>query len=173
MPDSAERVKNPTGMGLSEFTDLTLFRIDSDPSLPSLTISTSAPAVGSTVTLIGDGLDRETTQTTWKVDTTVTPFTWDEGGIPFNATGYKSLGTRTKRWGTNTIISPGANDFVNAGFGDSKSINLSFDLVGGTTDEATVANGDSGGGLFYKNGANWELAGILQATGTFLSLIHI
>ena len=164
--DSAVRVKNPTGMGLSEFTDLTLFRIDSDPSLPTLTISSSAPAIGSSVTLIGDGLDRETSLTTWKVDTGVTPFTWEEGGVPANASGYKSLGTRTKRWGTNVTVAPGANDIVNTGSGDSKSINLSFDSSGGAN-EATVANGDSGGGLFYKNGATWELYGILQATGTF------
>lgn len=163
---SATRIKNPTGSSLSEFTDLLMFRIDADPSLPNLTISTSTPLVGSTVTLIGDGLDRETAQTTWKVDTTTNPFTWEEGGFPSNATGYKSLGTSTMRWGENIIVDPGVNDVVNAGFGDSKSINVSFDQIG-IPDEATLANGDSGGGLFYKNGADWELAGILQATGTF------
>jgi len=27
------------------------------------------------------------------------------------------------------------------------------------------ASGDSGGGVFYKNGSNWELAGIILAIG--------
>ncbi len=160
------RIKNPTGMSLSEFTDLLMFQIDADPLLPNLTISTTTPGIGSTVTIIGDGLDRESEETTWKVDTSVNPFTWEEGGTPSNATGYKSLGTRTMRWGENVLIDPGANDIVNAGFGDSKSLNLSFDAPG-IANEATLANGDSGGGLFYKNGSDWELAGILQATGTF------
>ncbi len=163
---TSTRIKNPSGMSLSEFTDLLMFRIDADPNLPDLSISSTTPAIGSTVTIIGDGFDREATQTTWKVNTEVIPHTWDEGGIPPNATGYKSLSSRTMRWGENVIIDPGSNEVVNAGFGDAKSINLSFDQAG-IANEATYANGDSGGGLFYKNGSSWELAGINQATGTF------
>jgi MYXO-CTERM domain-containing protein len=32
-------------------------------------------------------------------------------------------------------------------------------------DEAQGAPGDSGGGVFYHNGQNWELAGIMLAVG--------
>ena len=44
---------------------------------------------------------------------------------------------------------------------------LDFDRVGGAgDDEMQAVAGDSGGGLFYKNGTDWELAGILMAVGT-------
>ena len=163
---SETRIKNPIGSGLSEFTDLTLFKIDSDPSLPNLDISLTVPNLGSTVTLIGDGLDRASSQTSWTVDGGTTPSTWTEGGASPNASGFKSLGTSTKRWGTNVITDQGSDTVIDAGFGDSRAIELSYDLAGGA-DEATLATGDSGGALFYKNGSNWELAGILQAIATF------
>jgi len=163
---SDTRIKNPTGSGLSEFTDLLVFRIDSDPSLPNLNISTSVPAVGSEVTLIGDGLNRETSLTSWTVDTSPTPFTWSEGGASPNFGGFKSLGTNTKRWGTNVITDQGADTVIDAGSGDSRAIKLTYDQFGGDNG-ATFAAGDSGGALFYKNGSDWELAGILQAIGTF------
>jgi hypothetical protein len=38
--------------------------------------------------------------------------------------------------------------------------------AGQTSDEAQVAPGDSGGGLFIKNGSVWQLAGVLDAEGT-------
>jgi hypothetical protein len=163
---SETRIKNPSGSGLSEFTDLLLFRIDSDPSLPNLSISASVPAVGSEVTLIGDGLDRETSLTSWTVDTSPTPFTWSEGGVSPNASGFKSLGTSTMRWGTNVVTDEGTDTVIDAGSGDSRAIKLTYDQAGGDN-EATLAIGDSGGALFYKNGSDWELAGILQAVGTF------
>jgi hypothetical protein len=143
-----------------------LFRIDSDPSLPNLNISTSAPAIGSEVTLIGDGLDRDTSLTLWTVDTSTTPFTWSEGGVSPNASGFQSLGTSTLRWGTNVVTDEGSDTVINIGSGDSRAIKLTYDQAGGDN-EATLAVGDSGGALFYKNGSDWELAGIHQAVGTF------
>jgi hypothetical protein len=163
---SETRIKNPTGSGLSEFTDLLVFRIDSDPALPNLNISATVPAVGSEVTLIGDGLDRDTSLTSWTVDTSPDPFTWSEGGASPNASGFKSLGTTTMRWGTNVITDQGSDTVIDAGSGDSRAIKLTYDQGGGDN-EATLAGGDSGGALFYKNGSDWELAGILQAIGTF------
>lgn len=141
---SETRIKNPTGSGLSEFTDLMVFQIDSDPSLPNLNISISVPAVGSEVTLIGNGLDRETSLTSWTVDSTQNPFTWSEGGVSPNASGFKSIGTSTMRWGTNIITDQGADTVIDAGSGDSRAIKFSYDVAGGVN-EATLAAGDSGG----------------------------
>ena len=43
-------------------------------------------------------------------------------------------------------------------------IYMYFDAV---TGDSQAALDDSGGPLFYKNGATWELAGILSAIGAF------
>ncbi len=162
---STVTISNPSGQGLSATTDLAVFRINSDPGLPNLSISSTAPAVGSNVTLIGDGLDREAAQISWHVDTSTNPFTWTEGGANPNVFGFKPAGTSTKRWGTNVLTAPGANQVIDVGFGDSRVLSMTFDQAGGD-DEATLALGDSGGGLFHKNGSAWELAGILLAVGT-------
>lgn len=42
---------------------------------------------------------------------------------------------------------------------------ITFDQVGETF-EAMGSSGDSGGGIFYKNGSTWELSGMMSAIGT-------
>jgi len=56
------------------------------------------------------------------------------------------------RWGSNTvssIYSSALGDLIRANFSSS-----------GTTEEATLSNGDSGGGVFVNDGGVWKLAGI-------------
>lgn len=56
------------------------------------------------------------------------------------------------RWGTNTvsgIYSSAIGDLITASFSAS-----------GTAEEATLSNGDSGGGVFVDDGGVWKLAGV-------------
>lgn len=56
------------------------------------------------------------------------------------------------RWGTNTvsgIYSSAIGDLLTASFSAS-----------GTAEEATLSNGDSGGGVFVNDGGIWKLAGV-------------
>ena len=56
------------------------------------------------------------------------------------------------RWGSNTvsgIYSSAVGDLLTASFS-----------AGGTSEEATLSNGDSGGGVFVNDGGVWKLAGV-------------
>lgn len=144
------RIQNPTGMGLTMNTDLRLFRITTDPGLPTLTISASAPSNGSTAVMIGAGRNRAASTTTW-------------GSL----TGYSWLESRSMRWGQNVILDNAATT-PSYGHGDVLSLVTEFNTGGSAiADEAQGSLGDSGGALFYKNGLQWELAGIMVAIGTF------
>ena len=57
-------------------------------------------------------------------------------------------------WGRNAV-----SEIVNLGPGDSQLLKLPFD-ANGTTFEASLNGGDSGGGVFIKQGTKWKLAGI-------------
>lgn len=68
------------------------------------------------------------------------------------------------RWGTNTVQPNALADVsIEARFGTTKAFRLDFDRVSG---EGMATGGDSGGGVFVKNGVNWELAGIMVAAGS-------
>src|SRR5262249_18966709 len=49
------RLQNPAGSGLSQYTDLLMYQLASDPGLPALTLAGATPPVGAAATLIGDG----------------------------------------------------------------------------------------------------------------------
>ncbi len=146
-------------------TDLYLYRINGNPGLASLAISSTINSNYSSSTVmtgIGYGLDRLTGSTTWNS-------AWIEGGTPTMYSGYKLLTTHnTKRWGQNKYFQ---KIIVNAGYGDAHAIQLNFDQPGLPSSvgnyEFEAAMGDSGGGLFVKDANNvWNLAGILEAIGT-------
>ena len=71
--------------------------------------------------------------------------------------GY-SLGSAGKRWGDAFMTFNAATYTVNGR--TQTGIVTEFDAQSGSSQAAT---GDSGGALFYKNGAAWELVGILSA----------
>ena len=75
---------------------------------------------------------------------------------------------QTLRWGDNTLeknlVPLGYTFNVNSGFGMVTSIKMDFDNISG---QAQGAAGDSGGGVFYKNGTTWELLGIMNSTDSF------
>lgn len=81
------------------FTDLALFQIESAPLWSSLAISSNAPAVGSGITAIGYGLDREPYLKGWASN---------GGEVALDSTNAVKMGwslksSRTKRWGNNNI----------------------------------------------------------------------
>ena len=130
--------------------DLVMFRVTSDVGLSGVTVRSSATANGSALTMIGNGRNRETSETTWNG-------AWLEGGAPTVHTGYKWASGSTKRWGTNTKDADAG--LVDDGFGITEMFTTDFDDIGGS--EAQGATYDSGGGVFYDTGSEWELAGIM------------
>jgi len=186
---SEVRVPNPTGQTLSTFTDLLLFRLASDPGLPPLTLSSATPAVGSSLTLIGDGGAVNSTPPTMETHWIVTDdgsggFTWTETPTGGDAHGYKST-TARKLWGTNVVeddeaifddmdadhtivasTSPANGDVISffTDFDDPNDPgdpNDPFDEA--TPSEAQALSSDSGSAVFVKEGANWVLAGVTHA----------
>ncbi len=179
------------GLSLTSETDLQLIRINGDPGLPALTIASQSPpssgSNGSQVVFVGHGPSRLASATNWQVDTTnPNSWIWTEVVSGGNFHGYKTTGPPVKRWGTNRLASPGAaayqsvfsnvlsstsgvltmkgGDNVNR---DVISLLSSFDQQGqngALPFETQVVSGDSGSAVFYKNGSQWQLAGIINTT---------
>jgi hypothetical protein len=142
------RLENPTGLGLSVNTDLLMYQLDTDPLLPSLAISSSLPAAGTEVTLIGNGRNRATGKTFW--DDASNPWTETvEAGS--DQEGFKWDSGNTMRWGENAIGDIGGDVLVDIDlgpvFGNVLSHFTVFDKAG-ATHEAQAATGDSGGACF-------------------------
>ena len=159
IPSSSVRVQNAD----SSLTDLCLFKINGDPGLAPVPISATSPALGTYAKMIGAGRDRETAITEWNVTGTSPDYTWSEVASGGNAGGYKWAGTRSLRWGENTLDA--ALSF-NAGYGDVQGFSTDF---GYAAEQAQGASGDSGGGVFTYNPStsSWELTGLMLAIGTY------
>lgn len=162
---SGTTLTNNGAPGKSATTDLYMFRLASTPAgLPSVTIASATTTNGSGVTMIGSGRDRGAF-TEWSVNQGTTPWTWTEVSSGGNAAGYKTISTRAMRWGTNTVSASAL--WVDDGFGDTLMLGTTFNDLGPPSNEAQAAYGDSGGGVFHKNGAAWELAGIILTVGGY------
>lgn len=147
-PNSWIRLQNSVGGD----ADLIMFRVvGGTVGLPGLSVRTAATSNGSGLTMIGNGRDREPSQTKWDA-------AWVEDAKPTNYTGYKWAAGSSKRWGTNT--KEGNAGLVNG----TDMFFVDFDSSSGQAQGATF---DSGGGVFYNNGGNWELAGIMLATAAY------
>jgi len=162
---SGTRLTNGGEPGKTASTDLYLFQLTTTPAgLTGVPIAAASTGSGAAVTMIGSGRNRGAF-TQWSVNTGTTPYAWTEVSSGGNAAGYKTLSTRTMRWGTNNVSGTGI--WINAGYGDSKSLTTTFnDFVGNST-EAQAAYGDSGGAVFHKNGSTWELSGLMLTVGGF------
>lgn len=141
-------------------TDLALFRLTTMPPLPDINLSLTTPLLNSSLTMMGAGRNRDAAETHWNVNTLPNPDVWTETPSPGDEQGYKWAAGNTLRWGTNNQASllPGV---INYGLGDVTTFKTNFSDLGGS--EAQAAVGDSGGGVFFKNGSQWELAGIMLA----------
>lgn len=162
---SGTTLTNNGAVGKSATTDLYMFQLTSTPAgLPAVTIASSSAAPNAAVTMIGSGRDRGAF-TEWTVNTTTTPWSWTEVPSGGNAAGYKTLSTRSMRWGTNDVTASGL--WINDGFGDVTMLATTFDASGSPSNEAQAAYGDSGGAVFQKNGSSWELSGLILTVGGF------
>ena len=141
VPGTVVQLHNPD----TSLADLQVFRIDPHPNLPLLRIRSQTPALDTDVTFIAVGLSRGAA-TTWGAD------------------GYLWGSQSAKRWGTNKTAGS-----VNIGTLTFTTIFTKIGSQGFTDQEAQGADGDSGGAAFIKNGANWELAGVLLAVSTFVN----
>lgn len=151
--------------GKSATTDLYLFRLTTTPAgLPSVTIASTPTPGGSAVTMIGSGRDRGAF-TEWSIDTGTTPWSWTEVSSGGDAAGYQTIGSRSMRWGTNDVSSTGV--WLDDGFGDVFMFGTTFTDGGSPSDVAQAAYGDSGGGIFHKNGSVWELSGLILTVAGF------
>jgi hypothetical protein len=104
----------------------------------------------------------------WDIDTGPDPDSWAETANPglADVSGYKIAAGRSIRWGQNQIA---GNIAINLGtHGDLLSFYTNFD-ESGLLHEAQGAGGDSGGAIFWKDGGEWQLAGIMNAVGTLNS----
>ena len=132
-------------------TDLVLFHLSTLPPLPSVPLVTSTPSAFAAVDLIGVGYISGSTQTSFGL---YSGFYWSSA--------------QAKSWGNNKVNLAGVST-INIGYGNLTAFNMDFTSPGTlgpsgqTSDEAQVAPGDSGGGLFINNGSVWQLAGILDA----------
>ena len=166
VPGSEITLTNNGAVGKTALTDLVLYQLASDPGLPWLPIASSTPANNSAVTMIGAGRNRGAF-TTWVVDTAPTPWVWTVSNVSPNAAGYLWDSSRTTRWGTNNVDAAG---WITYTIDNSKSVyalQSTFTFSGSSSSEAIAAPGDSGGGLFTKNGSSWDLAGIMLVTDAF------
>lgn len=145
------RLHNPD----SSLTDLLLFHLTLAPSLSSLTLASSTPGVNSLVDMEGFGRIAGSTQKTYSTASgTYTGFDWSSSGF--------------KSWGTNRIAS-GVTTQSDLGNGTVQVFSMDFSSSGQTSDEGQAATGDSGGAIFFKKGATWELAGMMDAIGTLIN----
>ncbi len=160
VPGSGVIVRN----GDNSATDLTLFRVSTDPGLSNLTLATTVPGNGSLITYVAKG-NVEGAANYWSV--TLNPGASDDvwtdlGGTPGgNAAGYLWAASIGGRWGEASVT--GVSSY-NVGTGLTAAFYTTFQNVGGRTQGAT---GDSGGATFYNNGSGWELAGIMGAIAAF------
>lgn len=147
--------------GDSSNTDLVLFRLASNPGLGNLNLSTSNPAVNSTVTLVGFGqVEGALNYWTRTVVSGANNDTWVALGTSSsgaNISGYLLSASTGQRWGQNQISGAASYDI---GTGVTQSL---YTLFSGN--DAQGALGDSGGAAFYYNGSSWFLAGMMGAVG--------
>lgn len=132
-------------------TDLVLFHLATWPSLADLTLASSDPTTNTAITMIGAGRNRATSISYYQVNTLTTPYTWAAGTLGnHNASGFAYAAGTTLRWGTNNVSGPtetiNPTDGVNF-YGNTVIFPATFDAAGGSN-EAIVAPGDSGGGVF-------------------------
>ncbi len=153
---SAVRLSNP-GLGP---TDLAVFKLTTVPgNLAPVKLSLTTPLLGTSVSMAGDAINRMPDETRWNVIGS----NWMETIGPGTRQGYKwADGGQTLRWGTNAVSRTALLE--NDGFGEIVAFRTVFSA--GISGEAQGAAGDSGGGVFVKNGSQWELAGIMVATLT-------
>ncbi len=153
----------------SDVSLLTLSQeFDIMPSIPALTLSSSTPAIGTQVVMIGYGTDRVQPSTT-------NPSTSDAVSLPGGGTGYTTTGTTSsKHWGTNTTVSISGSATTTAAFSGTTVLAATiFNQPNSgqwtTSNEAQAVVGDSGGGVFSYDGTLLGLMSTVSGTNPYLA----
>jgi hypothetical protein len=154
--------------------DLQMFHLSATPNLPSLTIAAASPAPATLIYMAGYGRNRAADLTYYSVTGPSNNPTWTElpDSTGANMSGYKYASGNTKRWGTNLTIddpdNPGNTtaivDVLTRGNHSFTQVFFADFSANGTSSEAQLADGDSGGGIF-DSGNN--LLGLINYKGTF------
>jgi hypothetical protein len=146
VPGSRVQIQSPA--------DLIAFKIlGPKPPLPDLAITNSAPTVNTSVTIVGNGINRGTA-TTWDLGT---PNPSDD------LAGWNWGNNKIIRWGTNQIDDLDADTTFGL---DPKTEAFSIVFDDGNPEglhEAMGIPGDSGGAAFTGSGGTAELIGIMLA----------
>lgn len=123
-----------------------VFRLQTDPGLPSIPLATTVPVVGESVVMAGNCALRGTTYY-YRVNYYGDGYTW---------TGWGAGGGPQKiRWGTNVVDEVQATTFT-----------TEFNHPDiGTAYEAQGASGDSGGPVLVKRDGVWQVAGVMLSAG--------
>jgi hypothetical protein len=157
VPGSAVQLANPPGAGFTPYSDLTLYQIEAPPSLPLVMITQSAPAIGWQVTMVGNGRDRNNSQTSYWTST------WAPSSPPGVYAGDIWASTNDIRWGTNVIA--GVSSQQGIGVNSETAFSTTFGAPG-TGLNAQGTPGDSGGGVFHQDASGaWSLAGLMFSVG--------
>ena len=134
-----------------QLADLIVFKLREDPGLPALAIASATPPIDAEVVMIGNGRNRGAATPWYGID----GWLWGTGSA--------------MRWGSNLVGSAPVD--VTIGSRVSRAFVTDFTQEippQGTAHEAQAAVGDSGGGLFVRNGGgSWELGGVLFAIANF------
>ncbi|MCF7847728.1 MAG: hypothetical protein K9M45_02670 [Kiritimatiellales bacterium] len=140
---------------------------------------------GTAYTTISNIVDAASDLTIWEVDGTFPRYAplysktdeigkdlvvfgrgWDRGATVVSngeTNGWKwGSNTKVLRWGENQVS--GVDDYLISG--DEKLLEAEFNYGAGTN-ECMLSGGDSGGGLFIKDGNSWKLAGINYGVDPF------
>lgn len=157
--------------------DLTLFRLSEDPALYSSSLSQNVffgktPSVGTSVTMIGAGRNRESTLKKWNLSIPSQPenSTWTETPGAGHRSGYlydDTLGSRfAKRWGSNVTASiwDGTANQTTIVANNTVLTSTAFSSGAGAS-EGQAASGDSGGAIIANN----RLVGMMLYTGDWVN----
>jgi hypothetical protein len=160
------RLTNPND---SSATDILLYHVVVAPNLSGLTISATNPGQNAAVTMVGYG--RISTSITLNTYSTAYPAPNDtKSGFDWSGSGVKSYGTNeiSRLFNEFGALLPVVYTQNNLGYGTLQVFGLTFSGAGQTSDEGQVATGDSGGAVFYKRVNAWELAGMIDARGSWV-----
>jgi hypothetical protein len=153
VPGSGIQLDNGDGT----FADLLLFSITPLPPLPDIPLRTNQNLPNGEVTMIGKGRNRGAATDSDDPGVWTAPPAPPATPIP----GWYWSPSGVMRWGTNEVT-----DYWTFSSTGTESFYTLFDGTGSpdhTSHECQGAGGDSGGGVFAKQGMTWELAGIMYA----------
>jgi hypothetical protein len=170
--DSEHVLLDPTGK--TSQADVALFQVRDasqlTPRLAPLTISATSPPVGSTVTMVSRGNTRSERLYGWEITGSYpegTDWIWSDAYSPpvygeNELRGFGISGTQQMRWGTNEIDAYTGLIIYGRYVVCMRTKFDEFDEFGDPLPDAQVMGKDSGGGVFFKRGDDWELAGLIS-----------